>query len=89
MPWLARQGHSVQGHGSTEGCITGGCCHSSRALHFGMREPRCSLSMPSWLTAATNFWCISTDHTTRGFLAAEPSSSRACAVGQQEEGVSR
>ncbi len=36
-----------------------------------------SLSTPSWLTAATNFWCISTDHVTRGFLEALPSSSPA------------
>lgn len=37
---------------------------------------RHSLSMPSALTAATNCWCISTLHTTRGFLALLPSSSR-------------
>lgn len=36
--------------------------------------------MPSWLTACTNCWCISTDHTTRAFLAETPSSlSRRCA----------
>jgi hypothetical protein len=85
MTRLVGQGHGVQGHGvqaqgSTRGaswCITRVRGTSSTVLHCQVCVTSCSLSMPSWLTAATNFWCISTDHTTRGFLAAEPSSSRA------------
>ncbi|BAS77315.1 Os02g0182200 [Oryza sativa Japonica Group] len=32
-----------------------------------------AFSMPSWLTAATNFRCSSTDHTTLGFFCVDES----------------